>query len=99
MTVKEFLEKSFKEDGYNVRSRAVCEDGFSVSIQGGTEFHYCTPRKLCNEYETVELGFPTAIENSLLPYAEDINNPCDTVYGYVPIKIVEEVIKKHGGIK
>ena len=31
-------------------------------------------------------------------YAEDEYKPTDTVYGYVPMEIVEQLIKKHGGI-
>ena len=34
-----------------------------------------------------------------MPYAEDRERPTDTVYGYVPVEIVERVIEKHGGIK
>lgn len=32
-------------------------------------------------------------------YAEDDSDYTNTVYGYVPIEIVEELINKHGGIK
>lgn len=49
-------------------------------------------------YTKVELGYPSQVEPDILPYAEDSDNPTNTVYGYVPIEIVDAVVKKHGGI-
>ena len=97
MKVIECLEKTYKEDPCLIRERVVCKDGFSVSIQGGTPSHYCDPRELCNVYNSVELGFPSELDKSLEPYAEEPET-CDTVFGYVPIEVVEELISKHGGI-
>lgn len=99
MTVKNYLESTYNpSDEYAIRKPIVCADGFFVSIQGGTHFHYCTPRKHCNEYETVELGFPSAKDNYIMEYAEDPSDPTGTVYGWVPIDLVETLIEKHGGI-
>jgi hypothetical protein len=33
-----------------------------------------------------------------LDFAEDRDNPTETVYGYVDAEIIQEVIDKHGGI-
>ena len=33
-----------------------------------------------------------------MDYCEDETKPTGTVYGYVPCAVVNEVIKKHGGI-
>jgi hypothetical protein len=97
--VKAFLESTFdKGDQYLVRDRVMCEDGYSVSIQGGTAFHYCEPRKHANEYAKVELGFPSAADELIMPYAESEDDPTGSVYGYVPIEIVERLIELHGGI-
>lgn len=99
MNVIEFLESSFDPSNpYQVRPRIYCKDGFSVSVQGGTEFHYCTPRKHCNQYECVELGFPSAVDSLLQDYAEDPSDPTGTVYGYVPIEVVESLVEKHRGM-
>ena len=98
MNAKEFMDATYKRDVYNIRPRAVCADGFSMSIQGGTRGHYCVPRKLCREYQKVEIGFPSEIEPLLLPYAEEEETPTETVYGFVEMDVVEEVVKKHGGI-
>lgn len=34
-----------------------------------------------------------------MQYAEDEDRPTATVYGYVPVSVVEALIDKHGGIK
>ena len=99
MSVIEFLESSFDPSNpYLVRHRICCKDGFSISVQGGTEFHYCSPRRHCNQYIEVELGFPSAADPLLEDYAEDPSDPTGTVYGYVPIEVVESLVEKHGGM-
>ena len=50
------------------------------------------------DYESVELGYPSIEDELINEYAED-EPYTETVYGYVPIEIVEELINKHGGIK
>ena len=99
MTVKEYLKSTYSDDKYNIRNRIVCKDGFSISVQGGTSFHYCNPRELCNFYEELECGFPSSEEKLLTPYQDGNDSQLDDVFAYVPIEIVEEIIKKHGGIK
>lgn len=103
MTVKEFLKSTIKGDRtlnfQDIRPSIECNDGFVVSVQA-SKTHYCKPRaNWLEEYDEVELGYPTEAEESIIEYAEDPDEPTNTVYGYVPIEIVEEVIKKHGGIK
>jgi hypothetical protein len=73
-----------------------CKDGFEFSVQASTT-HYCEPRSNVGPWNAVEVGFPNAEEELLLPYAEDPEHPTETVYAYVPVGVVEEVIKKHGG--
>jgi hypothetical protein len=46
----------------------------------------------------VEVGFPSAVPELILSHAEDADRPTETVYGYVPINLVEELIDLHGGI-
>lgn len=99
ITAISFLKETFNErNPFHVRELAFCEDGFIISIQGGTEFHYCYPRKHCNEYELVELGYPSVEEPLIEDYAEDPSDLTGSVYGFVPVPLVEEVISKHGGI-
>jgi len=49
-------------------------------------------------YSSVELGYPSERDDLIMEYAEDQDNPTETVYGWVPIEVVEELLKKHGGI-
>lgn len=78
--------------------RIECADGMSLSVQAN-EYAYCMPRLNFGPYTHVEVGFPSEIIPELLPYAEDASDPKATVYAMVPVELVEEIIKKHGGGK
>lgn len=82
--------------GLVVYPKALLKDGFSISIQA-SEFHYCHPRNSIGPWNEMELGFPSELDLILDEYAEEPDT-CDTVFGYVPIAIVNELISKHGGI-
>ena len=75
----------------------ICKDGFKMSVQAGQSL-YSEPRDVTDSYEEAEIGFPSTEETLLTTYAEDNENLCDTVYGYVPCSIIDQVIEKHGGI-
>ena len=81
----------------------VCEDGFSMSVQVGYSL-YSTPKKVAKRYSAVEIGYPSEPEELIKEYAEfapfdeDTTDYTDTVYPYVPVKIVDKVLKRHGGI-
>ena len=75
----------------------ICKDGFEMSVQAG-QSNYSTPRDVVDSYEDAEIGFPSAEESLIARYADDEENLCDTVYGYVPCSIIDAVIEKHGGI-
>ena len=99
ISATQFMYLTSSGDEYLVRPRARCADGFSISIQGGTRFHYCQPRELCRIFESVELGFPNQVEDLIMPYIDGSeDNPLGNVYGFVPIEVVDEMITKHGGI-
>ena len=112
MTVKEFMRAyhrvsrdpllSFGGNGIDtiIRPRIECKDGFTISVQGSTN-HYCDPREdlFDADYSEVELGYPSEPDDWIADYAEDDEDLCHTVYGWVPIELVEELIEKHGGIR
>ena len=79
----------------------VCEDGFTMSVQVGYSL-YSTPKKVAKRYSAVEVGFPSNHEPLIEEYAENFfeeePNYTDTVYPYVPVAVVDKVLKKHGGI-
>lgn len=75
----------------------LCKDGFSISIQANSTA-YCYPREdNCKQYEHVELGYPSKFDDLIIDWVEDDSSPCRTVYGYVPVDVVNRVIEKHGG--
>ena len=81
--------------------RVICADGFTVSVQAN-EGAYCTPRQdNAEQYTEVELGFPSAHEELIMDwmevYGED-PDPTDSVYPYVPVSVVTNVIAKHAGM-
>jgi len=83
---------------YKRNKMVVCADGFSMSVQAH-DGAYCEPRlDAQRKYTLVEVGFPSAEEELIMPWAEDRNQPTETVYGYVPVDVVTNVIVKHGGI-
>ena len=75
----------------------MCADGFSISVQVGYGL-YCKPYKNnADHYDEVELGFPNKEDLMIKDYAEDCDNLCNTVYPYVPVELVDGLIRKHGG--
>ena len=76
----------------------VCADGFKMSVQANNTA-YCEPRAMGQQsYSLVEVGFPSEEESLLMPWAESPADPTGTVYGYVPVDVVTNVIVKHGGM-
>ena len=75
----------------------ICKDGFKMSVQAGQSL-YSEPRDVADNYEEAEVGFPSTEESLLTTYAEDEENLCGTVYGYVPCAVIDAVIVRHGGI-
>lgn len=101
MEVLKFLKNTYRINPnglLDIRPMFVCKDGFRISIQASRD-HYCKPRLNIEsgEYETVELGFPSITEELIIEYAECNLCLTESVYINVPIDVVEEVIKKHGG--
>jgi hypothetical protein len=88
------------ESGYRsefpLAKRIVCADGFSLSVQA-THGAYCSPRQNLGPWSAVEVGFPSAAPELIMEYAEQPEIPTETVYGYVPIELVERLIAMHGG--
>ena len=94
MNVNEF----FKKAGATRNKLVVCASGFKMSVQAHAGA-YCSPRGDNKpKYTHVEIGFPSEKEDLLMPFAEEVGDPTGTVYGYVPVQIVTNVLAKHGGI-
>jgi hypothetical protein len=92
------LEEFVKETGVSkMRPRIVCVDGFFMSVQGSVG-HYCSPRKDADEFTSMEIGFPSQDEELIASLAENKTALTETVYGWVPCELIQQVIDKHGGI-
>ena len=86
-------------DHQPAREVVICKDNFRMSVQASRN-HYCHPKEngFNISYTSVEIGFPSEKEDLLMDWAEDGDKPTETVYGYVPVSVVIDVIEKHGGI-
>ena len=81
-----------------LNEKVVCADGFTMSVQAHASA-YCIPRMTdAPVYREVEVGFPNQREELLMEWAEEADKPTDTVYGFVPVGVVTNVIAKHGGM-
>lgn len=103
-TVRKHIIESRKHTGdrYFIVPPVTCKDGFTMSVQHSA-MHYCSPRvdfaeRRGLEFESYEIGYPSEVEDILLPFAEDPENPIGTVYPFVPQQIVEQVAEMHGGL-
>jgi hypothetical protein len=77
--------------------RITTKNGLSLSVQANSSA-YCEPREDQGPYTSVEVGFPSQRIEALMPYAEQKDQPTDTVYGWVPIELVEQIIADNGGL-
>lgn len=96
MNIIEYLHK-YRENGTHAPAIR-CKDGFHMSVQA-SHLHYCSPRLDGKQnYTAVEVGYPSERVEELIQYAESPERPTDTVYGWVPVHIIEVIIEKHGGM-
>lgn len=81
--------------------RIYCSDGFNISVQAGAHL-YCEPREHGADWTSVELSFPSAPIPDLAEYrdghahGDDVTDE-ESVFCYVPIEKVVELINAHGG--
>ena len=114
MSINKFIQKNLKvthpAEEYSLMNHMLtsarlpqihCTDGFSMSVQVGYSL-YSTPKKVAKRYSAVEIGFPSEYEPLIEEFAEgsfdETPDYTETVYPYVPVAIVDKVLKKHGGI-
>ena len=105
-SVKEY-NSAMQEMKISHNPYVVCKDGFTMSVQAGQSC-YSVPKDVADKYEEAEIGYPSTPEVLIKQYAEimDVEEAsveddswlCDTVYPYVPVNIIDKVIRKHGGI-
>ena len=78
-------------------------NGVILSVQA-SQYHYSFPRVNApvpdyDFYKEFELGFPTQkLPEEFTEYADDADHLTDTVYAYVPKKMLQEYIDSVGGV-
>lgn len=101
MDTNQFLQRT-KEfvhyDGYSFRKvgpRMLLADGNTISVQA-SHTHYCSPREDDAEfYFCLEVGYPSFdLPRTWNEYRDGDSH----VWGYVPVKMIDKIIQKHGGI-
>ncbi len=111
MEILEFLEKTYKvatvvpewldsEIFIHKRPRIYCNNGFSISVQASKD-HYCEPQENIQDgkYSQVELGMPSKEIPELDEYKEiKEKRQTRSVFPYVPIELIEQIIQQNGGI-
>lgn len=91
-------EDVIEDNTYPLAKRIVCADGFTLSVQASFGA-YCRPRRNIGPWYEVEIGFPSARpSDDVMQYVEDPKDPTGTVYGYVPVELVNALIEEHGGM-
>ena len=93
------------------RYKLRCADGFGFSVIAHT-YAYCRPRPdspfehdfvpadYDGPFTHVEIGYPLERPepwDQWSQWAEDPDSPKDTVYGWVPVEAVRDLIDLHGG--
>ena len=92
---EQFIKDSIPQALGEKRPIAVCKDGTEYSIQASS-FNYCTPREDGLEaYEEYEVGQITDWETGKL---KDFAESEGGVAGFVPVKVIKEILKAHGGL-
>lgn len=111
MDISEYLIAKMNQEfhkGYSpqlcctVLPKLKCVDGFTVSVQCHCGA-YCIPAveyglNLPDRYTHIELGYPSSSDSLIAEYAEEPDELTHTVYPYVPVDILEQLIEKHGGL-
>lgn len=79
-------------------SKLTLANGVTVSVQASS-YHYCDPRSDTGPYTTLEMGFPSVKPpDYIMEHAETPDQPTETVYGYVPVELIQRWFDECGGI-
>lgn len=102
MSFSDIKLRGTRRDDYKptgVSNTLKCADGFTMSVIAGGGA-YAIPREGGGPYAAVEVGYPSGRPepwSEWEEYAERADDPTATVYGFVPVAMVEALIEAHGG--
>jgi hypothetical protein len=87
-----------KEGAFSRLPMVRCANGFTMSVQYGSGL-YCSQymTDFPVEPKTCEVGFPSRCVKALEPYREGADKPTKSVYGWVPLAVIVEIIDANGG--
>ena len=94
---------SYQGKATNIFPRIKCADGVSLSVQGHYGA-YSRPRDdFAETYLLVEVGYIEDDKEEPMAPPESWREHADgdfpsSIYGYVPVRLVEEFIDAHGGV-
>jgi hypothetical protein len=76
--------------------RVYCADGFNVSVQAmyGSYAEYDDEKGVL---VSAELGFPSELDPIIAYHAEE-KGTTETVFGYVPVELIAQLLINHGGV-
>ena len=63
-------------------------------------YYETAPHDFAGPYDKVEVGFPSEIPEpweEWSQFAEESEDPTGTIYSYVPVDLVRELVASHGG--
>lgn len=92
----------YKGNADRIFPRMEFADGVTVSVQGHYGAYSMPRDDFADRYSRVECGFPSERIEELIPYIDGdaaTSDPLKSIYGYVPVEVVEAIIKSHGGLK
>jgi hypothetical protein len=95
--IREGWPMEMLREGHRMVNSITCKDGFTMSVQASNT-HYCSPRNGIGPWVSVEVGFPSEKVEEFMEYINGLESPTQSVYGWVPVEVVEKVIEKHGGL-
>ena len=99
--VNSFLRKYRHSEcmSYIPKPHIECADGYMVSIQGGqANAVHCWPQEDADEFSHVEVALPSVVDEELLPYRFELDDPEEVIFHFVPVPVMDKVLQKHGGI-
>jgi hypothetical protein len=100
--LQQHLSTARSGDSWKTVPLVRCKNGFTMSVQASA-FHMCSPKSDVGPWTMVEVGFPSKRVMALAPYREGHGGwrkrptLTETVYPFVPVDVVAQVIDANGG--
>lgn len=76
----------------------VCKDGFRISVQGHCGAYSFPRDDFADKYSMVEVMCSSTDDPIIMEMRDKREYDGGDIFGYVPVWVVENIIKNHGGI-